>query len=94
MGALPQHSAPEPLPRTANAIAAALAPARKGVFLGELLAAQAGEAMLAVMETWYLRAVADSGRTDTDRAHAAALRAGDRTGTRSLADVIAATGAA
>ncbi|KJY26825.1 hypothetical protein VR44_29140, partial [Streptomyces katrae] len=72
MSALPQQHEPEPLPRTANAIAAALNPTRKGTFLEELLAAQAGADMLAVMDRWYLRAVADSTRTDADRPQSAA----------------------
>ncbi|MFF4323756.1 hypothetical protein [Streptomyces sp. NPDC001568] len=93
MNALPQpHHEPEPLPRTPNAIAAALNPTRKGVFLEELLAAEAGAAMLAVMDRWHLRAVADSTRTDSDRAQVAALRAGDRSGLRPLDDVLAALG--
>ncbi|EFL19769.1 hypothetical protein [Streptomyces sp. C] len=92
MSALPQHREPEPLPRTPNAIAAALNPTRKGTFLEELLAAQAGADMLEVMDRWYLRAIADSTRTDTDRAQVAALRSGDRTGVRSLDEVLAALG--
>lgn len=84
-------SAEPGLPRTANAIAAALAPGRKGPFLEELLAAEAGEAQLAVMERWHLRAVADTRRSDADRAQAGALRVGDGGGVRvrPLDDVLA-----
>ncbi|KMO94578.1 hypothetical protein [Streptomyces roseus] len=78
------------VPRTANAIAAALAPGRKGVFLEELLAAQAGDDQFAVMERWHLRATADSTRTDADRTEVAALRAGNRSGVRDLDQVLAA----
>ncbi|MEU3605395.1 hypothetical protein AB0E83_08020 [Streptomyces sp. NPDC035033] len=87
MGALPRSDEPG-IPRTANAIAAALTPGRKGAFLEELLAAQAGDEQLAVMERWHLRAVADTRRTDADRAQAAALRTGDRGGVRALDDVL------
>ncbi|MFF2197554.1 hypothetical protein [Streptomyces sp. NPDC058157] len=92
MSALPQRREPDRLPRTPNAIAAALNPTRKGTFLEELLAAQAGADMLAVMDRWYLRAVADSTRTDADRAQVAALRSGDQVGVRSLNEVLAALG--
>ncbi|MEU8880027.1 hypothetical protein [Streptomyces hydrogenans] len=78
------------IPRTANAIAAALAPGRKGPFLEELLGAEAGDAQLAVMDRWHLRAVADSRRTDADRAQAGVLRSGQGGGARPLDDVLAA----
>ncbi|MEU9854567.1 hypothetical protein [Streptomyces sp. NPDC047974] len=86
-----EGSAEPGLPRTANAIAAALAPGRKGPFLEELLAAEAGEAQLAVMERWHLRAVADTRRSDADRAQAGALRVGEgsRVRVRPLDDVLA-----
>ncbi|MFH9954001.1 hypothetical protein ACH4OX_07265 [Streptomyces roseolus] len=89
---VPAGATAEPgLPRTANAIAAALAPGRKGRFLEELLAAEAGEAQLAVMERWHLRAVADTRRSDADRAQAGALRVGEEDGmrVRPLDDVLA-----
>ncbi|MFE5791145.1 hypothetical protein ACFQ8C_01080 [Streptomyces sp. NPDC056503] len=96
MGALPRSGGPDGpagpgLPRTANAIAAALAPGRKGPFLEELLAAEAGEAQLAVMERWHLRAVADTRRSEADRAQAGALRVGEGGGARvrPLDDVLA-----
>ncbi|MFJ3841506.1 hypothetical protein ACIPY6_39205 [Streptomyces sp. NPDC090054] len=93
MNAPPQpHHEAEPLPRTPNSIAAALNPTRKGVFLEELLAAEAGAAMLAVMDRWHLRAVADSTRTDADRAQVAALRAGDPSGLHPLDEVLTALG--
>ncbi|MFF5503368.1 hypothetical protein [Streptomyces roseolus] len=87
----PEAAAEPALPRTANAIAAALAPGRKGPFLEELLAAEAGEAQLAVMERWHLRAVADTRRSDADRAQAGALRVGEEDGmrVRPLEDVLA-----
>ncbi|MFK0237454.1 hypothetical protein [Streptomyces vinaceus] len=90
MSAITEHGHEPGVPRTANAIAAALAPGRKDVFLEELLAAQAGDDQLAVMERWHLRATADSTRTDADRIEVAALRAGSRSGVRDLDHALAA----
>ncbi|MFB8085028.1 hypothetical protein [Streptomyces sp. NPDC055992] len=92
MSAIPAQPDEPDIPRTANAIAAALAPGRKGPFLEELLAAQAGPQQLAVMNRWHLRAVADTRRTDNDRAQVAALRTGERIGVHSLHGVLAALG--
>ncbi|MFE6222776.1 MULTISPECIES: hypothetical protein [unclassified Streptomyces] len=88
MGVVPRPAEPG-IPRTADAILAALAPGRKGAFLEELHAAQAGDEQVAVMDRWRLRAVADSRRTDADRARAAALRTGGRDGVRPLAALLA-----
>ncbi|MFE9040476.1 MULTISPECIES: hypothetical protein [unclassified Streptomyces] len=93
MSVLPRPAVPG-IPRTANAIAAALAPGREGPFLEELLAAQAGDEQLAVMDRWHLRAVADTRRTDAERARAASLRTGGRAGVAPLDAVLAALGGA
>ncbi|MFF0483156.1 hypothetical protein [Streptomyces sp. NPDC004435] len=93
MSVLPRPAAPG-IPRTANGIAAALAPGRKGPFLEELLAAQAGAEQLAVMDRWHLRAVADTRRTDADRERAASLRTGERGGVAPLEAVLASLGRA
>ncbi|MFJ5707992.1 MULTISPECIES: hypothetical protein [unclassified Streptomyces] len=90
---LPRPAEPG-IPRTADAIAAALAPARKGAFLEELDAARAGDEQAAVMDRWHLRAVADTRRTDADRARAAALRTGGRDGVRPLDALLASLGGA
>ncbi|MEV7617648.1 hypothetical protein [Streptomyces sp. NPDC089799] len=73
MSAITEEGHEPDVPRTAKAIAAALAPGRKGVFLEELLAAQAGDDQLAVMERRHLRATADSTRIEADRTEVAAL---------------------
>ncbi|GAA3047777.1 hypothetical protein GCM10017562_07260 [Streptomyces roseofulvus] len=93
MGVLP-HPAEPGIPRTAEAIEGALAPVRRGAFLEELQAARAGDEQVAVMERWHLRAVADTRRTDADRARAAALRTGGRDGVRPLGALLASLGGA